>query len=241
MIQIISKDIIQRGYQAARGAVSKTRRDNNKSLSGRAPEGIEVFAVGADCGGGCRPAIPNQLPCPPGNMNDCYMKAAEKFGCPLKAVGGGVRGLGPGSALTFAVVPDLANFFLPIAIRATIRDAAAPGTQLVGRFTSITINAKPQEVYNDTAPTAVSVSGVEINGYANKTGTGESYGLPAYEVAWGPFSRDSLAERIAITAINDDPALTAIVHIDIWGFPISGLLPGWECGTHPSRLPGTAG
>lgn len=239
---------IQRAAAAAKKAVAQVR--GGKAIIPATPREVQTFAVGAPppngggCGGRCRGdcSSPRSAGCRPSSFNACYHDLAAKHRCPLKVCSGGIRDLAAATGGSFRVQPTLANYFLPVAIRAIARDNAAPSTELVARMTAVHINGVPQEVYNNTAPAAAGIDGVEINAYSGKTGVGgddPAANIPAYEVAWGPFSRDSMADQLQIYVVNDDPALAADIRVEIWGYPLGSLPQGWTCGHHPARQQST--
>ncbi|MCH9680255.1 MAG: hypothetical protein K0V04_02385 [Deltaproteobacteria bacterium] len=198
------------------------------------PEQIEQFAVGG-CGGQCnsRP-FPDNVPCRPTSVNDCYHEVAQKYGCPMKVTSGGQLGVDGTERIAFTVEPQQSTYFLPIFVRLTGRARDDPDQLLVWRLTAVSVNGHPQENYNQPTPTLATLVGVESVAYDGKTAGDQ----PGWEVAWGPFSRSSMASELTLIGFNPYPAGTfMIARAELWGYEIRALPAGWECGHHPGCRP----
>lgn len=225
--------------RAARDAVASHRAaksGGSPPIRPPTPEEIERFAVGGgggDCG--CAPTPPTTCtptPCRPSSLNDCYHDIAQRYGCPLKVVSGGQVGVGPLERIAFRVEPSQSNYFLPIAVRLSARSRDDPNELLVWRLTAVMVKNHPQENYHDPNPGAGTVTGVESVAYDGVT-AGE---VPAFEVGWGPFSREALADHLELVGFNPYPADVVMnPRAELWGYPIDTLPAGWRCGEHPGR------
>ena len=172
------------------------------------------------------------LPSRPSSLNDCYHEIAQRYGCPLKVVSGGQVGVGPLERIAFRVEPSQSNYFLPIAVRLSARSRDDPNELLVWRLTAVMVKNHPQENYHDPNPGADTVTGVESVAYDGVT-AGE---VPAFEVGWGPFSREALADHLELVGLNPYPADVVMnPRAELWGYPIDTLPTGWRCGEHPGR------
>lgn len=198
-------------------------------------EEIERFAVGG-CGGHCRPApcSPSPAICRPSSINDCYHHVANRYGCPMKATSGGQINVDGQSRIAFRVEPTQSNFFLPVFVRLSARSRDDPDQLLVWRLTAVMVKSHPQENYHEVNPSGSTLVGVESVAYDGKT-AGD---VPGWEVAWGPFSRAANADPLQLVGWNPYPAGTFMnPRAEIWGYEISCLPTGWECGKHPGRVP----
>ena len=203
------------------------------------PEQIEQFAVGG-CQGSCKPPtpctpVPAQPPvCRPPSINDCYHEIATKYGCPMKVTSGGVLSVDGSSRIAFQVEPTQSNFFLPIAVRLSARSRDDPDQSLIWRLTAVMVKNHPQENYHEPNPSPTTLVGVDSVAYDGKT-AGE---VPGWEVAWGPFSRAANADHLQLVGWNPYPIGTFMnPRAEIWGYEVSTLPTGWQCGHHPGCAP----
>ncbi|MCH9682963.1 MAG: hypothetical protein K0V04_16120 [Deltaproteobacteria bacterium] len=230
---MFSTSDLRRASAAAAKAVRSHRLAAKTPSAVAAAATTEGFAVGGGCNAGCKtkgPVVDRRR-----HFNDCYHQLAEEFGCPLKVVSGGVRGEAALTSFRFPVVPVQANYFLPIALRLVARSNANALAAVPALLTAVTIKNIPQETFHDPSPTAATVQGVEFAAYFNKSGAGGEHGVPGWEVAWGPFSRDSDAEQLILTGFNFDGAVAGDFRAEIWGYELDSLPMGWRCGQHPCR------
>lgn len=204
----------------------------------RPPRKGEVFAVGGGCGGNCNRDCIDLDGNPIASMNQCYHDLAKRAGCRMTVVSGGQTAVS--GAFSFPVVPDTSNYFLPIAVRLYASVDTNPLAEAPARLTSVVVNSTPQETYNQATPTAAYVGGVDFRSYGAKTGAGEGNGIPAWEVAWSPFARDSQVEQLRLIGLSLEPDGNPItVRAEIWGYPINNLPDDMSCGNHPGCKPRT--
>ncbi|MCX4239176.1 hypothetical protein [Paraliomyxa miuraensis] len=225
--------------RAQRAERAKAAASEPPTIRPPSPEEIERFAVGG-CGTGCQPS-PNtatcqpQVPiCRPTSINDCYHEVASKHGCPLKVTSGGVQRVDGQNRIEFRVEPTQSNYFLPIAVRLSGRGSTDPDQIRVWLLTAVMVKNHPQENYHQPNPDASTVVGVESVAYDGKT-AGD---VPAFEVAWGPFSRAAQADNLVLVGWNPYAAgMFLNARAELWGYEIEALPQGWKCGHHPGRLP----
>lgn len=192
------------------------------------PEEVEQFSVGG-CNQ-CPPPAPYPIPCGPMSVNDCYREIAQRYRCRLTVASGGQLNVDGGDIIRFAVEPENSNYFLPLYVRLTARAVGDPSTMLVWRLTAVSIKNMPQENYHEPNPSADTVVGVESAAYDNRTASD----IPGVEVAWGPFSREALANHLELVGWQPYPPDIAMhPRVEIWGYPVDELPKGWKCGVHP--------
>lgn len=249
-VKFKSKRQLDARHEADRAVLDFRARRAQELMSGDGevqlptPEQIEQFSVGG-CDKGCMPpthCAPPPPPtacrppsmCRPRPMNDCYHEIASKYGCPMKATSGGQINVDGQSRISFIVQPTQSNFFLPISARLSARSRDDPDQMLVWQLTAVMIKNHPQENYHEPNPGPTTLVGVESVAYDGNT-TGE---VPGREVAWGPFSRANDTERLELVGWNPYPVGAFMnPRVEIWGYEISQLPAGWECGKHPGCGP----
>ncbi len=224
-------------HRAADSAVlahrARKARSAESVIEPATPEQIEQFAVGGCDDRRARP-YPESVPCRATSVNDCYHEVAQKYGCPMKVTSGGQLGVDGTDRISFTVEPQQSTYFLPIFVRLSARSRDDPDQLLVWRLTAVAVNGHPQENYNEPTPTPATLVGVESVAYDGKTAGDQ----PGWEVAWGPFSRSSMASELALIGFNPYPVGTFMTpRAEIWGYEIRALPAGWECGHHPGCVP----
>ncbi|MCH9682013.1 MAG: hypothetical protein K0V04_11305, partial [Deltaproteobacteria bacterium] len=201
------------------------------------PEQIEQFAVGG-CDGGCTRPFPASVPCRPTSVNDCYHQVAQTHSCPMKVTSGGQLSVDGSERIAFTIEPQQSTFFLPIFVRLSARARDDPDQLLVWRLTAVLVNGHPQENYNQPTPTAATLVGIESVAYDGKTAGDQ----PGWEVAWGPFSRSSMASELTLIGFNPYPPGTFMnPRAELFGYGVRVLPDGWECGHHPGCRPNPNG
>lgn len=232
---------IRAAQRRARAAVLE-KRNRNAHPNGRGGKLHKLagtdqhFAVGG-CSDSCNTSETQVLN---RDINECYHEYARLNDCAMTIVSGGVREHTGGTRFEFSVEPDQSNYFFPVAMSLEAVDSGDRTLDVSALLTAVTIKNVPQETFHQPNPTTTTVVGVSFSSYSGKTGAGSKPGIPGWEIAWGPFSREAFAETLSLIGFDFGPT-TSDLRVQIYGYASDSLPTKWKCGRHPGMPDKSAG
>lgn len=166
------------------------------------------YAIGATMDGdSCDPRVSTS----PRDGEYCYRGKYRL--CDLTKCGGAVLNVPASSAFQVGVLPVNVPFFEPVAASIEVRENANPTAVREVRISAVAIAGKPQEAFDDRAPTGATVAFSLSSEYER----GNDGPLP---VPWGVFSNQGNSNLLLIFGFNHN-TVPVDVMVTTYGNPRS--------------------